>query len=109
MEVHIAAFYCRPKELSQNVQRAITTCTSILPDDGNNVIIGDFNTDDRKYQHLTTFLESKSYNQLVTEETTNNHTTIDLIFTNIVDDRRRHGVLEIYFSHHKPVWISVSN
>jgi len=107
VEVHVAAMYCRPKELSQNVQRAITTCTSVLPDIGNNIIVGDFNTDDRKYQRLTTFLESKSYTQLVTEETTNNYTTIDLIFSNIPDDRRRHGVLESYFSHHKLIWISV--
>ena len=109
VEVHIVAMYCRPKEYSRNIQRAITTCTSVLPDESNNIIIGDFNTDERKYKHLTSFLQSKLYNQLVTEETTNNHTTIDLIFTNIPDDKRKHGVLESYFSYHKPIWISVSN
>ena len=73
------------------------------------IILGDLNihVDDQKYEVLNTLLCSHGMRQLIMEETTNNHTTIDLIFTNIEELSVRSGVLESYYSHHKPVWISV--
>ena len=45
------------------------------------------------------------YRQLISTCTTDNHTTIDHIYTNIATTVNS-GILETYFSDHKAVWIS---
>ena len=68
--------------------------------------MGDFNTDSTTYQQLSSIMEKYQFRQIVKGVTTNNNTTIDLIFVNF-DSYHSVGELESYFSHHKPVWIAL--
>lgn len=72
--------------------------------------MGDFNLDFNKIKDLPAFLQyTYSLYQLITKATTNYQTTLDHIYTNI--DKRlinSSGVLESYFSDHKPIFISLN-
>ena len=74
------------------------------------VILGDFNVDlfqqnasTRKITKLMT--ETYNYTQLVMQPTTDYGSCLDHIYTNI--HTARTGVLESYYSDHKPIWISI--
>lgn len=72
--------------------------------------MGDFNLDFNKIKDLPAFLQyTYSLDQLITKATTNYQTTLDHIYTNI-DIRliNSSGVLESYFSDHKPIFISLT-
>ena len=74
------------------------------------VILGDFNIDllksssERKalMQNLTDY---RGYSQLISQFTTDNRTSIDHIYTNIPHVVHSSGVLESYFSDHKPIFV----
>ena len=71
--------------------------------------MGDFNLD---FYHVKTFptYSSSEYSlyQLITSSTTNYDSLLDHIYTNI-DNSQIHsaGVLESYFSDHKPIFIAL--
>lgn len=75
------------------------------------IIIGDFNVDalesnEGKQLHnllLTTF----KYQQLIHTYTTDYRTALDHIYINASALIAGSGVLESYFSDHKPIWISI--
>ena len=50
----------------------------------------------------TYLLEKRSYTQLITQYTTDYRTQIDHIYTNILNHVQTAGVLESYYSDHKP-------
>jgi exonuclease III len=72
------------------------------------IFIGDFNVDLLK-QELNHFEQKmcQQFNvkQLVKEETTDYHSLLDHIYTNIA--KPSHGVLEAYWSDHKRIWLVV--
>lgn len=104
--MNILCAYCRPHETWTHIHDLLTFIeTDFLAQ--NTVVMGDFNTDNTKYQELTAYMQSHQLNQLIQEQTTNNGTTIDLIYTNISASNLMYGVLESYYSHHKPIWIDV--
>lgn len=72
--------------------------------------MGDFNLDFNKIKDLPAFLKyTYSLDQLITKATTNYQTTLDHIYTNIDKNLiNSSGVLESYFSDHKPVFISLN-
>ena len=50
-------------------------------------------------------VRDNNYRQLISKCTTDNHTTIDHIYTNIVSSVNS-SILETYYSDHKAVWMS---
>ena len=78
------------------------------------LVLGDFNinlleeTSDKKA--LSKYLiEQKGYTQLMTQFTTDYRTLIDHIYTNVPHLVTSSGVLESYFSDHKPIFVSLTS
>ena len=76
------------------------------------IILGDFNINLRKNvsdkNTLCKYLiEEKQYVQLINQMATNYKTQIDHIYTNIPERVKTSGVLESYFSDHKPIFASL--
>ena len=72
------------------------------------IIFGDFNVDLSENSHerkvlLSNMVKSKGYTQLINTYTTDYRTQIDHIYTNI-PQLITSGVLESYYSNHKPVY-----
>ena len=72
-----------------------------------NIFIGDFNINwldeaNRRPLH-NVFINGNNYRQLVSDITTDNHTLIDHIFTNLPESQINAHVLETYFSDHKAI------
>lgn len=73
------------------------------------IIMGDFNLDFHHVETFPKYLSSEySLYQLINSSTTNYDSLLDHIYTNI-DKSRIHstGVLESYFSDHKPIFIAL--
>ena len=83
--------------------------------DGDKLIIGgDFNVDvstgDEQTVQLTSLMASKhGLEQIIHGPTTDYGSTIDLIFTNLDKENHLAGVLENWYSDHKPIWIAVND
>ena len=76
------------------------------------IILGDFNVnlsiDGSDKNTLCKFLiKEKQYVQLINQMTTDYKTQIDHIYTNIPERVKNSGVLESYFSDHKPIFVSL--
>lgn len=76
------------------------------------VLLGDFNVNllEKTFEQkaLTRCLvEEKGYTQLIKQYTTDYRSLIDHIYTNIPHFVRSSGVLESYYSDHKPLFISL--
>ena len=74
------------------------------------VILGDFNVNllgvSSKQKALTKcLLQQRRYKQLITRFTTDYHKQIDHIYTNIPNHVLTAGVLESYYSDHKPTFV----
>ena len=73
------------------------------------IIFGDFNVDLDENPHernalISNMIESKGYTQLISSYTTDYRTKIDHIYTNIPQMICASGVLESYYSDHKPIY-----
>ena len=53
-------------------------------------------------------MQEKHYVQVINQFTTDYKTQIDHIYTNIPERVKNSGVLESYFSDHKPIFVSLS-
>ncbi len=76
------------------------------------IILGDFNVNlNENASDKNTFceylIEEKKYVQLNSQVTTDNKSRIDHIYTNIPERVGNSGVLESYFSDHKPIFVSL--
>ena len=76
------------------------------------VLLGDFNIDlmhaNTKQKALTKYLGTdKGYTQLINQYTTDYHTQIDHVYTNVPQYVQSAGTLESYYSDHKPIYISM--
>ena len=74
------------------------------------IFIGDFNVNikDTSADHKSLFkyfITDKNYTQLINEYTTDYNSTIDHIYTNNPQNVVSSGVLESYYSDHKPIFI----
>ena len=77
------------------------------------VLLGDFNVNlmeqTTEQKALTKFLiKERGYTQLITQYTTDYHTLIDHIYTNIPHLVKSAGTLESYYSDHKPIYMSLT-
>jgi endonuclease/exonuclease/phosphatase family metal-dependent hydrolase len=76
------------------------------------IILGDFNVNlfenaSDKNTLSKYLIEEKQYVQLISQVTTDYKTRIDHICTNIPERVKSSGVLESYFSDHKPIFVSL--
>ena len=74
------------------------------------IILGDFNVNlfenaSDKNTLSKYLIEEKQYVQLISQVTTDYKTQIDHIYTNIPERVKSSGVLESYFSDHKPIFV----
>ena len=74
------------------------------------IIPGDFNIDlfkpsSERKTLMQNMIECRGYSQLISQFTTDNRTCIDHIYTNIPHLVHSAGVLESYFSDHKPIFV----
>lgn len=53
-------------------------------------------------------IDERRYTQLINQCTTDYRTQIDHIYTNIAQLVQSAGTLELYYSDHKPIFISLS-
>ena len=112
-DLHVVGIYRSKSKV--NLKRFIYTINSLLnyiiPDQNTpTVILGDFNVNllemylDSKA--LTKCLvEQRGYTQLINKCTTDYGSLFDHIYTNIPDRIQSSGVLESYFSDHKPIFV----
>ena len=75
------------------------------------VILGDFNVNFKESSKelkclLRSMCEEKGYVQIINEYTTDYRTQIDHIYTNVERFISHAGVLESYFSDHKPIFVT---
>ena len=75
------------------------------------LVIGDFNInwlDDVERRSLyNLMIDENSFQQLISNCTTDNGTLIDHIYTNLIEEDVQAGTLETYFSDHKAIWIAI--
>ena len=76
------------------------------------IMLGDFNVNlnentPKKNTLCKYLIEEKKYVQLISQVTTDYKTRIDHIYTNIPERVKNSGVLESYFSDHKPIFVSL--
>ena len=76
------------------------------------IILGDFNVNlnenaSDKNTLCKYLIEEKQYVQLINQVTTDYKAQIDHIYTNIPERVKNSGVLESYFSDHKPIFASL--
>ena len=93
------------KSKNFNVHRCFKTFTPVI-------ILGDFNVNlfENAFDKnaLSKYLiEEKQYVQLINQVTSDYKTQIDHIYTNIPERVKSSGVLESYFSDHKPIFVSL--
>ena len=77
------------------------------------IILGDFNVNlnenaSDKNTLCKCLIQEKHYVQVINQFTTDYKTQIDHIYTNIPERVKNSGVLESYFSDHKPIFVSLS-
>lgn len=111
--LHIVAIYRSKSKANQ--QKLIETINhlldTIIPDaDTPTVILGDFNVNllevSSEQRALTKcLLQQRTYKQLISQFTTDYHTQIDHIYTNIPNHVLTAGVLESFYSDHKPIFV----
>ena len=74
------------------------------------IILGDFNIDllkptSEREALMQNMIEYRGYSQFISQFTTDNRTCIDHIYTNLPHVIHSAGVLESYFSDHKPIFV----
>ena len=78
------------------------------------VILGDFNVNlleesSNKKKLQTYFEQQRKFTQIISQCTTDYHSLLDHIYTNVPAQVEHSGTLESYFSNHKPVFICLSH
>ena len=72
------------------------------------VLLGDFNVDLLKRQSSPMLDVLPGYNQCIATQTTDYHSLLDHIYTNVHQDHIQTGVFESYFTDHKPIWALIN-
>lgn len=114
--LHIVGIYRSKSKANQ--QKLIETINHFLDTiipyaDTPTVILGDFNVNllevSSEQKALTKcLLQQRRYKQLITQFTTDYHTQIDHIYTNIPNHVLTASVLESYYSDHKPIFVCLA-
>ena len=113
--LHIIAIYSSKNKVS--LQVLINTLNllldALLPESSNTtpvVILGDFNVNlleesSNKKKLQKYFQQQRQLTQIISQCTTDYHSLLDHIYTNITAQVEHSGTLESYFSDHKPIFI----
>ena len=112
--LHIRIYHPTSKVRITRFIDALKHLHSTILDDQNTpvIILGDFNVDLNEHvsdkNTLCKYLMAeKHYVQVIDQFTTDYKTQIDHIYTNIPQRVKNSGVLESYFSDHKPIFVSL--
>ena len=113
--LHIVAIYRSTSKVKiARFMNALKHLHSTFLNDPNTpvIILGDFNVNlnenaSEKNTLSQYLIEEKKYVQLISQVTTDYKTRIDHIYTNISERVKNSGVLESYFSDHKPIFVSL--
>ena len=110
--LQIVSVYIRPNEPIQDIQKTLGNLIMKLQPTVPIIILGDFNINSdehsAKYTIISKVMRKLNCKQVIKDYTTDARTTIDLIFTNISQDKYIIWVLESCFSYHKPIYICVA-
>ena len=109
-EVQLCIVYCPPKYATLgNLTSLFTSLTTLLELYKPFIIMGDFNYNISKKFDMPEFLKPMPCaKQLISQITTDYYSLLDHIYTNIpADCIISSGVLESYYSDHKPVFLSI--
>ncbi|XP_070184330.1 uncharacterized protein [Littorina saxatilis] len=107
----VVGVYCPPGVKTSALRTELETILHrVLASQPYVVMGGDFNSDasDRLSKPLEQLCQEFSLRQLITEPTTDYGSVLDLIFTNLPESAILGGVLESWYSDHKPCWVSIS-
>ncbi|XP_070191701.1 uncharacterized protein [Littorina saxatilis] len=107
----VVGVYCPPGVKTSALRTELETILHrVLASHPYVVMGGDFNSDasDRLSKPLKQLCQEFSLRQLITEPTTDYGSVLDLIFTNLPESAILGGVLESWYSDHKPCWVSIS-
>lgn len=115
-DFHIVGIYRSKSKvnLKKFIHALNNVLDNVIPDSNTpTVILGDFNINlleisSEKNALSKCLLEQRGYTQLITQYTTDYHSLIDHIYTNVPDQVQSSAVLESYFSDHKPVFVSLN-
>ncbi|XP_063420756.1 uncharacterized protein LOC134705970 [Mytilus trossulus] len=102
--VRVIFLYCPPKVSTLNNFSIMMQSVSSLIEE-KTILMGDFNVDIQNNCSLINLMKTYGFNQLIEEVTTDYNTALDLIFVNFIDNNAKSGVLECYYSDHKPIFI----
>ena len=107
---HIVSIYTSTKVPFSMLLQAIQSVHENFLKNNSAVIIGDFNVDilqnTLQTEQLLTCMESIGFKQLIDKETTDFGSLLDHVYTNIPSFVLASGVLESYYSDHKPIILS---
>ncbi len=105
--LHIVAIYCSTSKVKiARFINALKHLHSTFLSDSNVpvIILGDFNVNINENASDKNTLSNV---QLISQVTTDYKTRIDHIYTNIPERVKNTGVMESYFSDHKPIFVSL--
>ena len=104
--ITIVAIYRSPAVSIRQMCNAIKDVLHTLPTKSN-LFIGDFNVNWlnslQRMSLYNLFIRDNDYRQVVACSTTDSHTCIDHIYTNLPDSQVSYQILETYFSDHKAI------
>lgn len=103
---HVIFIYCSPKISTISNFKIVFEKLSTMCDLSNSVVLGDFNIDIQVEKQIENLMLGFGFKQHIREFTTCYSTTLDHVYSNI-NTTAAAGVLDCYFSDHKPVFISL--
>ena len=104
----IAVVYKSPQRTLPEITKFLCEILENRDEDKSLIILGDFNVDHRTSSLVTTMMNKFACRQVLQESTTDDCTNIDHIYTDLSNNLYQAGVLESYYSNHKPVFITLA-
>ncbi|XP_060597221.1 uncharacterized protein LOC132751117 [Ruditapes philippinarum] len=101
--INVFSVYAKPNTKLNTIIKDISSVLEGIT--GLVIVMGDFNCEGQRKLQLETHMKTYGLQQKILMPTTNNNTTLDLVFTNI--QVTNVGILETYFSYHKTVFLTV--
>ena len=111
--IYISNLYRSPTTTIDDLIEILELVMSTIPDNKEQIIVGDFNLDPtkcpRKFTTLFNLMKQHHYTQQITQPTTNHGTTLDHIWTNIHNKKCIVGTNYSYWSDHSIAYSLVEN
>jgi hypothetical protein len=105
--VTVLALYASPKLKYQSLKDILQHRILSKMETDKVIIVSDFNIDLLKNPTHDLLTTMKDYRQCIRGPTTDHHSLLDHLYTNIDVTETEVGVMECYFSDHKDVWATL--